>query len=297
MLLHKRRRSTFTIRASVITTLALAAWFHPLDASGMGHYQRIDGLVESTGYNWSVRKCVRNGIERTGLGVEAISYAGVHFTCEMFYQVDDVSSNVDWCSQWVFPGSPDECLYPPVGPGSPILLDLDRNQFHLSGGPVDFDIDADGQLESITWVSPGTQDAFLFLDRNGNGIVDDGSELFGNGTSLFSGEQAGHGYEALAEFDLIENGGNQDGLIDDADSIFSDLKVWIDSNANGVHEHLESQSLVEAGVLSLRLDYRRSSRTDSHGNEFRYISQGLIEVDGRSRNMWTTDVFFKILVE
>ena len=77
-----------------------------------------------------------------------------------------------------------------------------------------FDIDADGYSESVTWVSPEARDAFLFLDRNGNGIVDDGSELFGDATYLFSGEIAQHGYEALAEFDLFEYGGNGDGVID-----------------------------------------------------------------------------------
>lgn len=187
-----------------------------------------------------------------------------------------------------------ECTEPDP---SPILLDLDRNQFHLSGGPVYFDIDADGQPETLTWAAPGTQDAFLFLDRNGNGVVDDGLELFGNATLLFSGEQAEHGYEALAEFDLVENGGNQDGIIDAADLVFSTLGVWIDSNANGIHENHESQSLAEAGVLSIGLDYRESRRTDSHGNEFRYIGSGSIEVNGKSKKMATTDVFFKRLAQ
>ncbi len=188
----------------------------------------------------------------------------------------------------------EECVEPDP---SPILLDLDRNQFHLSGGPVLFDIDADGQLETITWVAPGTQDAFLFLDRNGNGVVDDGSELFGNATLLISGEQAKHGYEALAEFDLVEIGGNQDGIISDADSIFSYLGVWIDSNANGIHESFESQSLAEADVLTIGINYRESRRTDSHGNQFRYIGTGLIEVNGKAKNMGTTDVFFKKLAQ
>lgn len=182
-------------------------------------------------------------------------------------------------------------------PSSPILLDLDRNQFHLSGGPVLFDIDADGQLETITWVAPGTQDAFLFLDRNANGVVDDGSELFGNATLLISGEQAQHGYEALVEFDLVENGGNQDGIIDAADLVFSNLGVWIDSNANGIHEGLESQSLAEANVLSVGVEYRESRRTDSHGNEFRYLGSGSIEVNGKNKKMATTDVFFRRLAQ
>lgn len=185
-----------------------------------------------------------------------------------------------------------ECTEPDP---SPILLDLDRNQFHLSGGPVLFDIDADGQFETVSWVAPDTQDAFLFLDRNGNGIVDDGSELFGNATLLFSGQQAEHGYEALAEFDQLENGGSEDGVIDSADSVFADLRVWIDEDANGICDENEPLSLAEANVLSLDLNYHESPRIDGYGNEFRYISRGSMEVNGKRKEMWTTDVFFQRL--
>ena len=180
---------------------------------------------------------------------------------------------------------------------SPILLDLDRNGFHLSGGPATFDIDSDGQLESVTWVSPNTRDGFLYLDRNGNGIVDSGLELFGNRTLLANGEFARHGYQALREFDRRRNGGNRDRVIDSSDSIFTDLRVWIDDDANGICEVHETLSVAEAGVLSLNLNFRRSRRTDSHGNEFRYISRGRIEVNGKSKRMKTTDVFFRILAQ
>lgn len=180
---------------------------------------------------------------------------------------------------------------------SPILLDLDRNGFHLSGGPATFDIDSDGQLESVTWVSPNTRDGFLYLDRNGNGIVDSGLELFGNKTLLANGEFARHGYQALREFDRRRNGGNRDRVIDSSDSIFADLRVWIDDDANGICEVHETLSVAEAGVLSLNLNFRRSRRTDSHGNVFRYISRGRIEVNGESKRMKTTDVFFRILAQ
>jgi len=341
---QNQSKTTITIRALMICTLVFGTWFHPLDAYGMGSQQKIVGQrmdllgddeeeEDDVLFGLPPGQCVIQGIMRTGLGAEAISYQASTQSCLIYLEVDNVIPGGGWCSQWVVPNAPQYCVPSSedsagsdlsgvvitigtctdeeegTGPapdadaecsdntGSPILLDLDRNQFHLSGGPVVFDIDADGLFEIVTWVSRGTQDAFLFLDRNGNGVVDDGSELFGDATLLTSGEQARHGYEALAEFDLVENGGNQDGEIDDADSIFSDLEVWIDSNANGIHESFESQSLAEAGVLTIGLNYRESSRTDSHGNEFRYIGRGSIEVDGRRKNMWTTDVFFKILAE
>lgn len=178
---------------------------------------------------------------------------------------------------------------------SPILLDLDRNQFHLSGGPVSFDIDADGYSETIAWTSAGELDGFLYLDRNGNGVVDDGSELFGNATLLASGEVAQNGFQALAEFDLLERGGIEDGVIDPLDLVFADLRVWVDVNADGTSELHETLSLVEARVLAIELDYTESPRTDQHGNEFRYIARAWIEVNGKAKKLWTTDVFFNLL--
>jgi len=69
--------------------------------------------------------------------------------------------------------------------------------------------------------------------------VDDGSELFGNATPLTSGWPAANGYLALAEYDLAENGGNEDGLISIEDTVYADLRVWIDSNATGSSEFVE----------------------------------------------------------
>jgi hypothetical protein len=75
----------------------------------------------------------------------------------------------------------------------------------------------------------GPDDAWLAMDRNGNGIIDDGSELFGNTRNLRSGINAKHGYEVLAELD-----DNLDGKIDEADPAFRALLLWGDANRNGV---------------------------------------------------------------
>lgn len=223
----------------------------------------------------------------TALGTSALTAGVAYLACDNFLESQ--------CEEGL--GTPIAASECGDNDGSPILLDLDRNQFHLSGGPVLFDIDSDGQVELITWVSPNSLDAFLYLDRNGNGVVDNGLELFGNSTLLFSLDLAENGYEALAEFDLRENGGFEDGVIDALDSVFTDLRVWIDKNADGVFEHHESLSLAEAGVLSIDLDYFESPRTDSYGNDLRYISGGWIEVNGERKKMWTTDVFFKVLAD
>ena len=294
---HNAVRSVRKTSVWMVTVIAVTIVFQPGLVSGMGNNYLIHGNLAAfppvNGVKWGmpIGRCVLMGVGFTGHGVEAVSYRPNGLECRFYNQVIDTNFNNDWCSQWVVPNSPDECL--DLGSGTPILLDLDRNWFQLSSGPADFDLDADGWPEAITWVASGTRDAFLYLDRNGNGLVDDGSELFGDSTLLSSGHKAKHGYEALAEFDLIENGGNADGVLDSADAVFEDLGAWIDSDANGIHEPHESKSLAEAGVLSLDLDYRYSRRSDRHGNRFIIIGRGTIEVNGRSRRMWATDVVFQ----
>lgn len=114
--------------------------------------------------------------------------------------------------------------------GTPILIDLRGDGLHLTGldESVWFDIDADGSLEEISWSAGSEDDVFLAFDRNGNGAIDDGSELFGNHTPLSSGELASNGFEALYEFDLMARGGNADGTITSEDRGYTDLMLWLD---------------------------------------------------------------------
>ena len=97
---------------------------------------------------------------------------------------------------------------------SPLLLDLGRNGFHMgpAGLGVEFDILASGEPLTIQWVAPDGDDAFLARDNNGNGLIDDGSELFGLGTTIeLTGEKAVNGFAALEQFDTAKLGGNEDG--------------------------------------------------------------------------------------
>jgi hypothetical protein len=175
-------------------------------------------------------------------------------------------------------------------------VDLDRNFFHLTGlgDPVLFDIDADGDLEVLSWTAAGQLDAFLWLDRNGNGTVDTGAELFGNYTPLIDGTTAANGYLALAEFDLPAMGGNDNRRIDAGDVIYPELRLWIDDNHNGASEPEEILTLAEAGVTRIVLLYLTTRVHDQHGNYFRYVSAARIVVGGSERPTWTTDVFFAV---
>lgn len=176
---------------------------------------------------------------------------------------------------------------------SPIILDLDRNDFHLvgPGEPVLFDLDADGLPEELSWTQAGHLDGFLALDRNGNGLIDDGTELFGNYTPLPNGERAAHGFAVLAALDSTN--GNGDGVLDPLDQVFSDLLVWIDLNHDGLSQAHELATLADRGIQRLEIDFVENSRRDHHGNRFLYNSRAWVEGPGNAYlPVKTSDVFF-----
>ena len=164
---------------------------------------------------------------------------------------------------------------------------MQRDGFSLTGQPhgVQFDIDGDGRLQQISWTSSGSDDAWLVLDRNGNGIIDNGKELFGNFTPQ-PDSPAPNGFLVLAEFDLPKNGGNADGVIDAKDAVFSRLRLWADVNHNAISDPGELHTLSESGITAIHLGFRESRFTDVYGNRFMYRTK----VEGRV-GRWVYDVF------
>ncbi|MCC8116030.1 MAG: hypothetical protein LIP18_02570, partial [Planctomycetes bacterium] len=142
-----------------------------------------------------------------------------------------------------------------MGLCDPLVFDLGDEGINLTSAEdgVYFDIKGDGTPVKTAFIQGNN--AFLYLDENGNGVVDDANELFG--------DHAGHanGFEKLRQYD--DNG---DGVIDENDEIYSQLRLWRDLNGDGVNQLEESLTLAEAGIKSINLNYDNTCTLDQHGN-------------------------------
>nr|WP_314869207.1 calcium-binding protein [uncultured Campylobacter sp.] len=149
-----------------------------------------------------------------------------------------------------------------------------------SGGAY-FDHNGDGVSHRSSWISK--EDGILAYDRNGNGKIDDGGELFGNFTHIKDkdGNQrlAKDGYEALKEFDS-----NNDGVIDSKDDKFKDLKIWQDANSNGISDEGELKSLDELGIASLSLNHNEVNEDLGGGNTLS-LKGSYTKKDGTAHSM------------
>jgi hypothetical protein len=154
---------------------------------------------------------------------------------------------------------------------SPIVIDTRNEGFHLTSmqGGVRFLFDQ--SFLQTSWTDQHYSNAWLVLDRNHNGTIDDASELFGDLTPQPPSDHP-NGFKALALFDERRNGGNENGRIDPGDAVWSFLRLWVDRNHNGISEPSELISLSAAGIFAISLDYHLSGKTDPFGNQFRYVS-------------------------
>lgn len=122
----------------------------------------------------------------------------------------------------------------------PLVINLTGNPDILSSASFEFDMDADGRMDTFSGLQQGV--GFLALDHNDDGVINDGQELFGT--------QSGNGFDDLALYDSDSNG-----WIDEGDEVFQRLQVWqppsVDADGNSVEGRL--LGLTEAGVGAIYL--------------------------------------------
>ena len=128
----------------------------------------------------------------------------------------------------------------------PLVLDLDGDGIETlpADGSVLFDHNSDGIKTATGWVAP--DDGIVVLDRNGNGTIDTGLELFGDNTIKSDGEVAGNGFDALSDLDS-----NNDGVFNSQDAEFSNVQVWRDLNSDGESTGDELFSLSDLNITSI----------------------------------------------
>ena len=166
----------------------------------------------------------------------------------------------------------------------PLTLDLDGDGLETVGfdpsHPVYFDHDLNGVKEGTGWVKP--DDGFLVLDRNGNGVIDNGAELFGDHTPLTAGGFAVDGFGALAQEDT-----NADGKVDASDARFTNLRIWRDLNQNGISEAGELTTLAEQNIAAINVAKTANSQTLANGNQIADLGT-FVRTDGSTGGLGET---------
>jgi hypothetical protein len=150
---------------------------------------------------------------------------------------------------------------------TPLVLDLDGDGVRLSSLEDGVPFDLLGIGEPVTCAWPTGEDALLVLDANGNGLVDDGTELFG---SIAFGETQVHGFVPLRRLDS-----NGDERLDRADPAFDRLGLWVDGDRDGKSDATELYGLLERGIVALDLAASRVDPPwsyDEHGNSLALAS-------------------------
>ncbi len=160
----------------------------------------------------------------------------------------------------------------------PLILDLDGDGVETSGvdSKVLFDHAADGTKNATGWV--GKDDGLLVRDINNNGTIDTGRELFGDNTVLSNGQKAKNAYEALADLDS-----NKDGILNNQDAKYSELKIWQDVNQDGISQADELKTLQDAGIASIKVAATNSTVTTLANGNSQAASSTYTKTDGTIR--------------
>ena len=153
--------------------------------------------------------------------------------------------------------------------GDPLTLDLNGNGIEtvsLKQPPLLFDINGNGIKVGTGWIAPS--DGLLVLDRNGNGSIDSGAELFGDATPKYdaagnpTSAHTADGFAALAQEDT-----NHDGVVNNLDANWNNLRVWQDLNQDGISQSNELSTLDQQGIASFNVARTAHSQMLPSGNQ------------------------------
>ena len=160
----------------------------------------------------------------------------------------------------------------------PLVVDLGGDGIELikMNGAINFDHDLNGFAEATGWI--GKNEAFLALDKNGNGVIDNASELFGDGSSM-------NGFEELKKYDS-----NKDGTIDEKDEIWSKLLLWQDKNSDAISSKDELSNIKDSQIKSIDLNYENKNLQNAE-NVIKEVSKVTFK-DGKTAEI--ADVNFKV---
>jgi hypothetical protein len=166
---------------------------------------------------------------------------------------------------------------------SPLILDLDGDGiettklgFGPAASPVHFDLDGDAFAERTGWVGGG--DGLLAWDKNSNGTIDDNGELFGN-TATYA-----DGFANLAVLDT-----NSDDKITSADTNWSDLRVWVDANGDGITDSGELKTFATLGITEISVN--ATPLTNTYNDENLVSATSTFVIGGQTRTI--SDVWFR----
>lgn len=176
---------------------------------------------------------------------------------------------------------------------SPLVLALPGAPYRFSctDDGVWFDLTGDGVPERTAWTRAGDRVAFLVLDRNQNGVIDSGRELFGTSTPLLGwpDDYALSGFDALGQYDV-----DADAWITPHDPVWGRLRLWFDADHDGVSAPTELVPLNSVGLLALETVARGSRSRDICGNELRLKARTIFATPGGPRVRPWFDVFFRV---
>jgi hypothetical protein len=170
---------------------------------------------------------------------------------------------------------------------SPIIIDTKNTGFQFTdptkGQYVSFDIEGHGVYLKVSWPQHGSGNAWLVLDRDGDGIIKDGTELFGDFTPHSSPEEVPNypnpnGFVALSWYDEPAQGGDGNLILDNRDAIWPKLRLWLDDHCYKEPDkpcrsrREELHTLESEGIQSISLVWDASAKTDAVGNKFEFFT-------------------------